>query len=91
MSKKKTHQKKTSFHVSAVVSCKQSKKAPSNFKITVLKDQSHKAYDFEAMNAKEARDMRKNQLFNAGLQSLINWRHVVQQSTCPPDEALVHV
>ncbi|KAI9265047.1 stress-activated map kinase interacting protein 1-domain-containing protein [Phascolomyces articulosus] len=47
--------KTASFHVSTVVLCKQSKKAPVNFKITVVKDQSHKAYDFEAMNSKEAR------------------------------------
>ncbi|KAI7859145.1 stress-activated map kinase interacting protein 1-domain-containing protein [Circinella umbellata] len=49
--------KTTSFHVNAVISCKQSKKAPANFKITVLKDQSHKAYDFEAMNGKEAQEI----------------------------------
>ncbi|KAJ8651685.1 hypothetical protein O0I10_012753 [Lichtheimia ornata] len=49
--------KTTSFHVSAVLSCKQSKKAPANFKIAVAKDQSHKVYDFEAMSAKESQEI----------------------------------
>lgn len=47
--------KTSSFHVNSVVACKQSKKARNHFKITVVKDQSHKTYDFEAENAKEAR------------------------------------
>lgn len=51
--------KTTSFHVSQVLSCKQSKKAPSNFKIVVLKerDHDHKTYELEAESAKDAREI----------------------------------
>ncbi|KAI9323844.1 stress-activated map kinase interacting protein 1-domain-containing protein [Dichotomocladium elegans] len=47
--------KTTTLHVSFIISCKQSKKAPTNFKIAAIKDQNQKVYDFEAMNAKESR------------------------------------
>ncbi|KAI8068458.1 stress-activated map kinase interacting protein 1-domain-containing protein [Gongronella butleri] len=46
--------KTTSFHVNAVRSCKQSKKAPSNFKIGVMKERDYKTYDLEAETPKEA-------------------------------------
>ncbi|KAI8371491.1 stress-activated map kinase interacting protein 1-domain-containing protein [Radiomyces spectabilis] len=46
--------KTTSFHVSAVRTCKQSKKVPSNFKIVIMKERDYKTYDLEAENAKEA-------------------------------------
>ncbi|GAN11225.1 conserved hypothetical protein [Mucor ambiguus] len=46
--------KTTSFHASAVRSCKQSKKVPTNFKILILKERDFKTYDLEAENAKEA-------------------------------------
>jgi hypothetical protein len=51
--------KTTSFHVSQVLSCKQSKKAPSNFKISVIKDRDHdhKTYELEAETAKDARKL----------------------------------
>ncbi|ORY96926.1 stress-activated map kinase interacting protein 1-domain-containing protein [Syncephalastrum racemosum] len=49
--------KTSSFHANSVISCKQSKKARNHFKITVAKDQSHKTYDFEAENAKEAQEI----------------------------------
>ncbi|KAM3588662.1 Component of a membrane-bound complex containing the Tor2p kinase [Umbelopsis sp. WA50703] len=51
--------KTTSFHVSQVLSCKQSKKAPSNFKIVVIKerDHDHKTYELEAESAKDARKL----------------------------------
>ncbi|KAI8976438.1 stress-activated map kinase interacting protein 1-domain-containing protein [Pilobolus umbonatus] len=46
--------KTTSFHANAVKSCKQSKKAPANFKVIILKDRDFKTYDLEAENSKEA-------------------------------------
>ncbi|CEP18939.1 hypothetical protein [Parasitella parasitica] len=49
--------KTTSFHASAVRSCKQSKKVPTNFKIMVLKERDVKAYDLEAESAKEASEI----------------------------------
>ncbi|KAI9274860.1 stress-activated map kinase interacting protein 1-domain-containing protein [Helicostylum pulchrum] len=49
--------KTTSFHASAVRSCKQSKKAPANFKVMILKERDFKTYDLEAENAKEANEI----------------------------------
>lgn len=49
--------KTTSFHASAVRSCKQSKKVPTNFKIVILKERDFKTYDLEAENAKEANEI----------------------------------
>ncbi|KAG2202771.1 hypothetical protein INT47_004795 [Mucor saturninus] len=49
--------KTTSFHASAVRSCKQSKKAPTNFKVMILKERDFKTYDLEAENAKEANEI----------------------------------
>ncbi|KAG1170708.1 hypothetical protein G6F70_007523 [Rhizopus microsporus] len=46
--------KTTSFHASAIRSCKQSKKVPSNFKIIVFKERDYKTYDLEAESSKEA-------------------------------------
>ncbi|KAI8086433.1 stress-activated map kinase interacting protein 1-domain-containing protein [Halteromyces radiatus] len=46
--------KTTSFHVSAIRSCKQSKKVPSNFKIGVMKERDYKTYELEAETSKEA-------------------------------------
>ncbi|KAI8876766.1 SIN1-domain-containing protein [Backusella circina FSU 941] len=46
--------KTTSFHASAVRSCKQSKKVPTNFKIIILKERDFKTYDLEAENPKDA-------------------------------------
>ncbi|EPB88903.1 hypothetical protein HMPREF1544_04293 [Mucor circinelloides 1006PhL] len=49
--------KTTSFHASAVRSCKQSKKVPTNFKIVILKERDFKTYDLEAESAKEANEI----------------------------------
>lgn len=49
--------KTTSFHANAVKSCKQSSKAPTNFKVIVLKDRDFKTYDLEAENIKEANEI----------------------------------
>jgi hypothetical protein len=64
--------KTTSFHVSSVVSCKQSKKVPSNFKIVVIKDRDHdhKTYELEAETTKDARKFLRR---NIGLE-LVYWR-----------------
>ncbi|RCH90029.1 hypothetical protein CU098_007328, partial [Rhizopus stolonifer] len=45
--------KTTSFHASAIRSCKQSKKAPTNFKVIVFKERDYKTYDLEAESSKE--------------------------------------
>jgi hypothetical protein len=42
--------KTTSFHVDAIQSVRQAKKAPSNVKITVSQDGTSKTYDLEAEN-----------------------------------------
>ncbi|KAI9481432.1 MAG: stress-activated map kinase interacting protein 1-domain-containing protein [Benjaminiella poitrasii] len=49
--------KTSSFHASAVRSCKQSKKVPKNFKIIILKERDYKTYDLEAESAKEASEI----------------------------------
>ncbi|KAI7898040.1 stress-activated map kinase interacting protein 1-domain-containing protein [Cokeromyces recurvatus] len=49
--------KTSSFHASAVKSCKQSKKIPANFKIVILKERDYKTYDLEAESAKEANEI----------------------------------
>ncbi|KAG0748385.1 hypothetical protein G6F57_005641 [Rhizopus arrhizus] len=46
--------KTTSFHASAIRSCKQSKKVPTNLKVIVLKERDYKTYDLEAESSKEA-------------------------------------
>ncbi|KAL0077648.1 stress-activated map kinase interacting protein 1-domain-containing protein, partial [Phycomyces blakesleeanus] len=46
--------KTTSFHVSAIRTCKVSKKLPSHFKIVVMKERDYKTYALEAESAKEA-------------------------------------
>ncbi|KAF7729735.1 hypothetical protein EC973_003813 [Apophysomyces ossiformis] len=47
--------KTTAFHASTVISCKRSKKVPTNFKLVVMKDR-YKTYEFEAESGKEARE-----------------------------------
>ncbi|CAO3606639.1 unnamed protein product [Mucor hiemalis] len=50
--------KTTSFHASAVKACKQSKKVPTNFKITISKEINiNKTYDLEAETQKEASEI----------------------------------
>ncbi|KAI8083989.1 stress-activated map kinase interacting protein 1-domain-containing protein [Gilbertella persicaria] len=49
--------KTTSFHASAVRSCKQSKKVPTNFKVIILKERDFKTYDLEAESTKEASEI----------------------------------
>ncbi|KAI8327007.1 stress-activated map kinase interacting protein 1-domain-containing protein [Choanephora cucurbitarum] len=49
--------KTTSFHASAVKSCKQSKKVPTNFKVIVFKERDYKTYDLEAESTKEASEI----------------------------------
>ncbi|KAH6590478.1 hypothetical protein BASA61_005237 [Batrachochytrium salamandrivorans] len=46
-----------SFHVSAVVSCKQVKKKSANFKLVVRRNHDSKVYDLEASNDTDARDI----------------------------------
>ncbi|KAI9276030.1 stress-activated map kinase interacting protein 1-domain-containing protein [Sporodiniella umbellata] len=46
--------KTTSFYASAIRSCKQSKKVPTDFKLIVLKERDYKTYDLEAESSKEA-------------------------------------
>lgn len=46
--------KTSSFHVTSIVTCKQSSKSPTNFKIVVWRDDAEKRYDFEADNARQA-------------------------------------
>ncbi|CAO3583188.1 unnamed protein product [Absidia cylindrospora] len=46
--------KTSSFQISAIRLCKQSKKVPSNFKIGVMKERDYKTYDLEAETSKEA-------------------------------------
>lgn len=52
-----TNFKTRTFHVSQIVSCKVSKRIPSNFKIVVLKSNGPKRYDFEALNPFEAAEI----------------------------------
>ncbi|KAI8334057.1 stress-activated map kinase interacting protein 1-domain-containing protein [Blakeslea trispora] len=49
--------KTTSFHASAVKSCKQSKKVPTNFKVIIFKERDYKTYDLEAESTKEASEI----------------------------------
>ncbi|RPA71623.1 SIN1-domain-containing protein [Ascobolus immersus RN42] len=51
--------KTTSLHISSIIGCKVSRKAPSNFKIAVLKSEPReiKSYDFEAVNAEQAAEI----------------------------------
>ncbi|CAO3644554.1 unnamed protein product [Cunninghamella blakesleeana] len=49
--------KTSSFHISHVKSCKQSKKVPSNFKIGVMKEKDFKTYELEAETSKEAHEI----------------------------------
>ncbi|OZJ05974.1 hypothetical protein BZG36_01213 [Bifiguratus adelaidae] len=44
----------SSYHISQVQSCKQSKKAPHNFKLIIWKDRDYKTYDFEAESTQDA-------------------------------------
>jgi len=49
--------KTRTFHVSQIVSCKVSKRVPSNFKIVVMKTNGPKRYDFEALNQFESAEI----------------------------------
>jgi hypothetical protein len=46
--------KTSSFHVTSIVSCKQSSKSPASFKIVLWRDGGEKRYDFEAESARQA-------------------------------------
>lgn len=52
-----TNFKTTTFHVSQIMSCKVSKRVPSNFKIVVMKANGPKRYVFEALNNAEAKEI----------------------------------
>ncbi|KAK6501630.1 hypothetical protein TWF481_009465 [Arthrobotrys musiformis] len=49
--------KTTSIHVSSIIGCKQSRKAPLNFKIIAMKSREWKRYAFEAMSPSQAADI----------------------------------
>ncbi|RUP45661.1 stress-activated map kinase interacting protein 1-domain-containing protein [Jimgerdemannia flammicorona] len=49
--------KTSSYHISAVESCKQSKKVPTNFKLVAVRDRDQKSYDLEAETPKEASEL----------------------------------
>ncbi|ODQ53639.1 SIN1-domain-containing protein [Saitoella complicata NRRL Y-17804] len=49
--------KTSSIHIGAIITCKQSRKVPANFKFVVLKARETKRYDFEAINPKEAAEI----------------------------------
>ncbi len=46
--------KTSSFHVTSIISCKQSSKSPASFKFVVHREAGDKRYDFEADDAKTA-------------------------------------
>lgn len=46
--------KTSSLHVGQIIACKQSRKLPVNFKITIIKAGQTKRYDFEAGSVREA-------------------------------------
>jgi hypothetical protein len=52
-----TNFKTTTFHVSQIMSCKVSRRVPSNFKIVVMKTSGPKRYVFEAINSNEAQEI----------------------------------
>jgi hypothetical protein len=50
--------KTRSIHISAIIGCKTYRKAPSNFKILVMRQQKEtKRYDFEAMSEEQAEEV----------------------------------
>ncbi|EJT99363.1 hypothetical protein DACRYDRAFT_118096 [Dacryopinax primogenitus] len=49
--------KTSSHHITAVVSCKQSRKVPQTVKLVVMKDGVEKRYELEAENVKEAAEI----------------------------------
>lgn len=49
--------KTTSIHISSIIGCKQSRKAPLNFKIIAMKSREWKRYAFEAMSPPQAADI----------------------------------
>lgn len=49
--------KTSSFHVTSIISCKQSNKSPTNFKIVIWRDDAEKRYDFEAENPRQAAEI----------------------------------
>ncbi|KAK6341247.1 hypothetical protein TWF696_008333 [Orbilia brochopaga] len=57
--------KTTSIHISSIIGCKQSRKAPLNFKIIAMKSREWKRYAFEAMSQEQAAEIvgaLKNQI-----------------------------
>lgn len=61
--------KTSSFHISQMVKCKQSRKIPTNFKVSIMKTNPvvMKRYDLEAKSAPEAQEIvaKLNGLFNS--------------------------
>lgn len=49
--------KTSSFHATSILSCKQSSKWPTSFKVVVVRDGAEKRYDFEAQSPKQAADV----------------------------------
>ncbi|KAK6543848.1 hypothetical protein TWF694_000575 [Orbilia ellipsospora] len=49
--------KTTSIHISSIIGCKQSRKAPLNFKIIAMKSREWKRYAFEAMSPAQAAEI----------------------------------
>ncbi|AOA64203.1 Component of a membrane-bound complex containing the Tor2p kinase [Komagataella phaffii CBS 7435] len=49
--------KTTSFLISRIIKCKQSRKYPNNFKIIIQKNSKFKRYDLEALNSKQCREI----------------------------------
>ncbi|EWC47024.1 hypothetical protein DRE_03786 [Drechslerella stenobrocha 248] len=49
--------KTTSIHISSIIGCKQSRKAPLNFKIIAMKSREWKRYAFEATSQGQAREI----------------------------------
>lgn len=47
----------TSYHISTLIECKLSRRAPTSFKILVQKHRTEKRYDFEAETPKQAQEI----------------------------------
>lgn len=53
-----SHAKTRSIHISSIIGCKTYRKAPSNFKIVVMRQQKEtKRYDFEAMSEGQSEEV----------------------------------
>ncbi|RUS14785.1 hypothetical protein BC937DRAFT_93346, partial [Endogone sp. FLAS-F59071] len=75
--------KTSSYHISAVESCKQSKKVPTNFKLVVLRDRDQKSYDLEADTPKETGELAAGYDFADGMMLVRVLRNL--HSDQPPD------